>query len=78
MALPTPVNGQITDAITQANLSVAGNAPAVALANLYLGAAQSMATLLQNAVLAQQQDAVVAQAATASCVASLLGPRAVS
>lgn len=73
MALPTPVNGQITDAITQANLSVAGNAPAVALANLYLGAAQSMAALLQNAVLAQQQDAVTAQAATARSVAYLLG-----
>ncbi|MAZ34213.1 MAG: RebB like protein, partial [Thalassospira sp.] len=27
MAIPTPVNGQITDAVTQANVKVLGDAP---------------------------------------------------
>ena len=31
MALPTPVNGMITDAVTQANVKVLGDAPAMAM-----------------------------------------------
>ena len=31
MAIPTPVNGQITDAVTQANVKVLGDAPAMAM-----------------------------------------------
>ena len=73
MAIPTPVNGEITDAITQANITVLGDAPAVALSNLYVAAAQSMATLLANGIAASQQNNVTAQAATARSVAILLG-----
>lgn len=73
MAIPTPVNGEITDAITQANITVLGDAPAVALSNLYVAAAQSMASLLANSVNAAQQNAVTAQAATTRAVAVLLG-----
>jgi hypothetical protein len=31
MAIPAPVNGQITDAVTQANVKVLGDAPAMAM-----------------------------------------------
>ncbi len=35
MALPTPVNSQITDAVTQANVKVIADSPALSLSNLY-------------------------------------------
>ncbi len=35
-AIPTPVNGQITDAVTQANTKVLGDAPAEAMGNVYI------------------------------------------
>jgi len=35
MAFPTAVNSQITDSITQANTKVLGDAPAMAMGNLY-------------------------------------------
>ena len=72
MALPTPVNGQITDAVTQANVQVLGGAPAQALASLYQVTAQALANAAHNATSAQQQAAIVAQAVTTRCVQSLL------
>ncbi len=54
MANDTPVNGQITDSITQSNVKVLGDAPAQALASLYQSAAHSMSLAMQNAVSAQQ------------------------
>ncbi len=72
MAIPTPVNGQITDAVTQADLTVLGDAPAVALAAVYQSLAQATSLAFQNAVLAQQSLAAVNQAATASAIATLL------
>ena len=35
MADNTPVNGMITDAVTQANVKVLGDAPAMAMGSLY-------------------------------------------
>ena len=35
MALPTPVNGQITDAVTQSNVKVVAEAPAMAMGAIY-------------------------------------------
>lgn len=64
MALPTPVNGQITDAVTQANVKVLGEAPAMAMGTLYQAMAHSTGILFQNATAAQQQLAIAAQAAT--------------
>ena len=72
MALPTPVNGQITDAVTQANVQVLGGAPAQALASLYQVTAQALANAAHNATSAQQQAAILAQAVTTRCVQSLL------
>ncbi|HEY9080998.1 RebB family R body protein [Magnetovibrio sp.] len=64
MALPTPVNGQITDAVTQANVKVLGDAPAMAMGALYQSMSHSTGILFENAVSSQQQLAIASQAAT--------------
>ncbi len=64
MALPTPVNGQITDSVTQANVKVVGDAPAMAMGALYQSLAHSTGILYENAAGTQQQIAICAQAAT--------------
>jgi hypothetical protein len=71
MAYPTHVNDQITDSITQANVQVLGDAPAVAMGNLYQAMAQALANAAHNATNAQQQSYVTAQAATTMGVATL-------
>lgn len=76
MAFPTAVNSQITDAVTQANVSVLGHAPAQALGALYQASAQALANAAHNATAAQQQGASLAQAVTTRCVRFLLGPEA--
>lgn len=64
MAFPTSVNNQITDAVTQANVKVLGDAPAMAMGNLYQSTAQALGNAAHNATSSQQQTAVTAQAAT--------------
>jgi len=64
MAYPTPVNSQITDALTQQGLTVLANAPTVAMGLIYQSSAHSISILYQNAVAAQRQAAICAQAAT--------------
>ena len=64
MAYPTAVNSQITDSITQTNLSVLGNAPAMAMGTLYSTMAHSIGILYQNSTMAQQHAAISSQAAT--------------
>ncbi|OHX17177.1 RebB like protein [Chromobacterium amazonense] len=64
MAFPTAVNDQITDAVTQANVKVVGDAPATAIGNLYQFLAHSAGILYENAVSSQQQLAIADQAAT--------------
>ncbi len=71
MAFPTSVNDQITDSITQANTKVLGDAPAMALGNLYQATAQALALAAHNAANNQQQNAVVAQTATTSGIIAL-------
>jgi hypothetical protein len=73
MAIPTPVNGQITDAVTQSNITVLGSAPAQAMALIFQAAAQAFATAAQNAVSQQQSADTLANAVTTRCVVSLLG-----
>jgi Killing trait len=63
MAFPTSVNDQITDAVTQANVKVIGEAPAIAMGTLYQALANSAGILYQNAVAAQQQQNTLAIAA---------------
>jgi hypothetical protein len=72
MAFPTAVNSQITDAVTQANVNVLGDAAAVATGNLYQACAQALSNAAHNATNSQQQSYVTAQAATTMGVATLL------
>jgi hypothetical protein len=71
MAFPTAVNSQITDSVTQANVKVLGDAPAMALGNLYQATAQALANAAHNATNAQQQSYATMQAATTSGVTTL-------
>jgi hypothetical protein len=71
MAFPTAVNSQITDSVTQANVKVLGDAPAIALGTLYQATAQALANAAHNATSAQQQTAITAQAATTMSVSTL-------
>ena len=48
MAFPTAVNDQITDSVTQSNLSVVGESPAVALSTLYQVSAQAVGIKTQS------------------------------
>ena len=71
MAFPTFVNDQITDSVTQANTKVLGDAPAIAMGNLYQATAQALANAAHNATNAAQQSFVTGQAATTMGVATL-------
>lgn len=73
MAFPTAVNDQITDSVTQTNVKVLGDAPAIAMGHLYQATAQALANAAHNATQAQQQSNVTAQAATTLAIATLLG-----
>jgi len=64
MALPTPMNGMITDAVTQTNVQVLGDAPAMAMGAIYQSLSHSTGILYENAVGSQQQLAIASQAAT--------------
>lgn len=57
------VNPQITDAVTQSNVKVVGEAPAMAMGSIYQSIAYSTGILFQNAVAAQQQQNIAALAA---------------
>ncbi|WP_445946268.1 RebB family R body protein [Shewanella sp.] len=71
MAFPTAVNDQITDSVTQANVKVLGDAPAMSMGNLFQATSQALANAAHNATMAQQQSAITAQAATTMGVTTL-------
>lgn len=71
MAFPTAVNDQITDSVTQANVKVLGDAPAMAMGSLFQATAQALSNSGHNATTAIQQSAITAQAATTMGVATL-------
>ncbi|WP_310619141.1 RebB family R body protein [Flexibacterium corallicola] len=61
---PTTVSPMITDAVTQANVKVVGEAPAMAMGSIYQSMAHSTGILFENAVSAAQQQTTLSQAAT--------------
>ncbi|MEN9658103.1 MAG: hypothetical protein RL571_1568 [Pseudomonadota bacterium] len=63
MSFPTSVNDQITDAVTQSNVKVLGEAPAMAMGTLFQTMAHSTGILFENSISAQQQQNTLAQAA---------------
>jgi len=71
MAFPTAVNDQITDSVTQANTKVLGDAPAMAMGNLFQATAQALSNAAHNATTSQQQTNITAQAATTMGVTTL-------
>lgn len=58
------VSPQITDAVTQVNVKVVAEAPAVAIGSLYQTASHSTGLMFENAVTAQNNQNILAQAAT--------------
>ena len=64
MALETALNSQITDAVTQANVKLLADSPALSLSNLYQMVSQSLGLSVQNAVMSQQQSNIIHQAST--------------
>ncbi len=68
----TTVNGQITDAITQASVSVVASAPAMAMGSLYQTISNSVAMAAANAVYAQQQANVTYQSSSTVGMKTLL------
>lgn len=67
----TTVNPQITDSITQVNTKVLGDAPAIAMGNLFQATSQALALAALNATNAQQQNNMAAQASTTMGVTTL-------
>lgn len=67
------VNPQITDAVTQANVKILGDAPGMAMANLFQASAQALANAAHNATSAGQNANTVLQATTTQGVALLYG-----
>lgn len=71
MAFPTSVNDQITDSISQVNTKVLGDAPAIAMGNLFVATGQALANAAHNATGNQQQSYVTMQASTTQAVSTL-------
>ncbi|MFC4347532.1 RebB family R body protein [Kordiimonas lipolytica] len=63
MAMPTAVNSQITDSVSQANVEVLGSSPAMGMGAMYQSLGHSTGILFENSVGAQQQLAIAAQSA---------------
>ncbi|SLN57771.1 RebB family R body protein [Oceanibacterium hippocampi] len=64
MAGDTPVNSQITDSVTQANVKVLGDAPAESMGTVYQVFAQTVGVSMQNAVGNQQNANTIDTAIT--------------
>lgn len=63
MAYNTDVNSQITDAVTQANVNVLAQSPAMAMGSMFQTMAHSTGVLFENTISAQQQQNTLSQAA---------------
>ncbi|MDN3692073.1 RebB family R body protein [Chryseobacterium tructae] len=67
----TTVNEQITDAVTQTNVKVVAESPAMALSNVYQTAAHSTGIMFENAVNSQNQQNILTQAATTQGISQI-------
>lgn len=67
------VNPQITDAVTQTNVKILGDAPGMAMGNLYQATGQALGNSAHNATSANQNAGTVLQACTTQGVALLYG-----
>jgi hypothetical protein len=67
------VNPMIINAVTDTNVKVVGEAPALAMGSLYQSAGHSISISSQNAVSNQQDVNLLMQAVTSKCV-DLINP----
>ena len=67
---------QVTDAVTQSNMTVLGSGPSVSTVQSIMTLAQAQGVLFANMVNNQQQLAMSSQASTAEAVAQILGVEA--
>ncbi|PAY02431.1 glycerol-3-phosphate dehydrogenase [Pseudoalteromonas sp. HM-SA03] len=72
MAFPTAVNSQVTDSVSQTNTKVLGDSPALATSKLMLAVSQALSNAAHNAINAQQNNNVTAQAALTQGVNTLM------
>ena len=72
MAQETAVNSQVTDAITQTNVKVLGEAPAQSMALIYQTTAHSISLAMENAQQAQGGLQQIGIAVTSSAVTMIL------
>lgn len=72
MAENTPVNGQITDAVTQTNVKVLGEAPAQSMAIVYQTLAHSISLVMENAQQAQGGLQQIGNAVTSSAITMIM------
>jgi hypothetical protein len=72
MADGTPVNAQITDAITQTNVKVLGEAPAQSMAMVYQTMAHSISLAMENAQQAQGGLQQIGNAVTSSAITMIM------
>ncbi|MEO5336057.1 MAG: RebB family R body protein [Magnetospirillum sp. WYHS-4] len=63
---------QITDAITQANVTSLGSGPAISVVQSYLSMSQAQGVLFANMVSNQQQLAIASHATTVEAVSKIL------
>ncbi len=69
--MPTQVNPQITDAVVQANTTVLGESPALAIGAAHQSAAHAISLAMHNAVSNQQNLNVMLTATVSRAVAAL-------
>jgi len=72
MADSTPVNSQITDAVTQANVKVLGESPAQSMALIYQTMAHSISLAMENAQQAQGGLQQIGNAVTSSAITMIM------
>lgn len=71
--MPDHVSRQVTDAITQTNVKILGEAPGMSMGMLYQATFQALANAAHNATAAQQNSNLILQVTTTQGVALLLG-----
>lgn len=65
------LSSQVSDSITQPNVKVLGDAPSMAMGNLFMAVSQALADAAHNATNSQQQSNITGQAATTMGVSTL-------
>ncbi|SCY15539.1 MULTISPECIES: RebB family R body protein [Desulfoluna] len=75
MAQLPELSPAVTDAVTQTNVKVLSEAPAMAMGSLYQTIGNSVAMAAANAVYAQQQANVTHQTATTVAITKMINPK---